>query len=1120
MRNNRAAGLSALIPFMICGWGVAYAQMAESAAAEISPVTAGDKAAPSVPSRVAEHIDETRLVRLAGNTHPATLTGIDKGRVGANKLLERLVLVLKRSPEQEAALAAFNERQYDPKSPNFHHWLHAEEFGKLYGPSDADILQVTNWLEQHGFQIFEVTKGRVSIQFTGTVKQVEETFHLEMHDYLVDGQMHIANDRDPSIPEALFPVITGIASLHDFRPVHFSRPGNYVRRNMKTGEYTILGPEPAEGGRLEPSPSPGGEKASKGGARPEFGYTDPNTEYQREELSPYDVATIYNILPLWNETPPINGKGVKVAIVGRSDIVTSDFNTYRSSFGLPAGTLETLHSGADPGITASQGENTEDTEMVSATAPGATVVLVADVDNATTNALITGITYIVDNEIAPILTMSYGECEANLGSSASSLFSSTFQQAATAGISSFVAGGDSGSAACTSHDQTPPYEDTHGFAVSGMASTQYATAVGGTDLQWPLIEGSEPYTYYWNTTNNPTTGASAKGYMPEMSWNDTCSNPLLLNVYTSYSNVEGLCNAASSALPGLVEMASGGGGASTLYTKPSWQTGVTGIPTGNSRYLPDVAMFGAYGFRSSTGLPGSALLICESQSESNGCDYSDPNYITYQENGGTSAASPLTAGIMALIVQNTGSAQGLANPEFYKLASEENYSACNSNTVAAGNACIFYDTTTGSNAAVCVTGDPDCVTSTSGDQFGILSGYSATTGYDLTTGLGTFNVANLVNAWPTTGAPSPATLTTPEPGSALTGSSATFKWTSISGSEGYWLFLGTTGVGSKNLFDSGQQSATSATFSSLPTDGVKIYARIYTKLSGTLYYNDYTYTAAMLPPVLTSPAPGSTLAGTSATFTWTAVTGGQGYWLFVGTTGIGSNNLYDSHQQSATSASVSGLPTDGGKLYVRVYTQYDGTLVYSDYTYTSYMKPPVLTSPTPGSTLSGANETFTWTAVTGGQGYWLFLGTTGAGSKDLYDSGQQTATSATFSGLPTNGVAIYARVYTRYNGVLVYNDYTYTSYMKPPVLTSPTPGSTLSGASETFTWTAVTGGQGYWLFLGTAGAGSKNLYDSGQQTVTSATFSGLPTNGVTIYARVFTRYNGVLVYNDYTYKAE
>jgi len=744
---------------------------------------------PATLSRVVERVDDTRVVRLAGNTHPMARPEFDKGLLEKGRLLERVMLVLKRSPEQEKALAAFNERQYDPKSPDFHHWLDAEEFGRLYGPSDGDMTAVTSWLQNHGFQIYEVSKGRMWIQFTGSVAQVEEAFHLQMHRYLVGGKEHISNDRDPQIPAALAPVVEGVASLNNFFPRHFSHPGNYVKRDLKTGKYSPVETDTVDKIVLEPSSDEPGSllnrklgKGQLGGIQAEFGYVDAGTGLQREELSPYDVATIYNILPLWNAATPINGKGVKVAIVALSDVQISDFNTYRSSFGLPAGTMTTLHSGADPGFTDSQGENTEDVEMVSATAPGAQVMLVADPDSATTNGLVTAITYIVDNHVAPILTMSYGECELGLGTAGNTLWNQTFQQAATAGISSFVASGDSGSAVCTSQNGTPPYADSFGLQVSGMASTPYATAVGGTDLQWSLTEATHPISTYWNA-NNDAHGASAKGYMPEMTWNDTCTNPLLLNIYTDSShnpfpNVEALCNAAINGAPGLVEMGAGSGGVSKCttpssntpascsggYAKPSWQTGVTGIPADGKRDIPDVAMFAAYGFQQSTGLPGSALLICQaSTSPEKSCDYSNPNFIIYQENGGTSAASPLTAGVMALVIQKVGSAQGLANPVLYQLAAKETYSSCNSNTVAAGNSCIFYDTTTGSNAAVCITGAPNCVTGTAGDQAGVLSGYKATTGYDLTTGLGTFNVTNLVNAWPTAAAPavtlSPTSLT-------------------------------------------------------------------------------------------------------------------------------------------------------------------------------------------------------------------------------------------------------------------------------------------------------------------------------------------------------------------------
>jgi len=276
------------------------------------------------------------------------------------------------------------------------------------------------------------------------------------------------------------------------------------------------------------------------------------------------------------------------------------------------------------------------------------------------------------------------------------------------------------------------------------------------------------------------------------------------------------------------------------------------------------------------------------------------------------------------------------------------------------------------------------------------------------------------------------------------------------------------------------------------------------------------------PATLTSPTPGSTLAGSSVVFTWPAVAAIPIYDLHLSTVGPGDSDLYSSGAVAGPYVTVTGLPTNGATIYARLYSWTASAWHYTDTTYTAAAQ-AVLTTPTPGSLLTGPSVTFDWTAATGSgnQGYWLFLGTTGFGSNNLYDSHQQTATSATFNNLPTNGETIYARVYTRYNGTLVYNDYTYTAWRQPPVMTSPAPGSTLTGASATFTWTAASpGNQGYWLFLGTTGVGSKNLYDSGQQTATSAIFSNLPTNGETIYARVYTRYSGVLVYNDYTYKAQ
>ncbi|HEY9125600.1 MAG TPA: protease pro-enzyme activation domain-containing protein, partial [Acidobacteriaceae bacterium] len=434
--------------------------LALSAAASVATAQTPDSLATApVPSRILEHVDNAHLSRLAGNTHPMARPEFDRGLLQPTQPLNRLMLVLKRSPEQEAALAAFNQRQYDPKSPDYHHWLEPEEFGRLFGPSDADVTAITSWLQNQGFQVNNVSKGRVTVEFSGTVAQLQSAFHLEMHNYLVDGKMHISNDRDPQIPAALAPVVTGIASLNDFRPRHFDHPGNYVKRDLKTGKYSLVEPEPKPAPIAGANAQPGALKINPNAApiaKPDFGYVDGNN-YIREELSPYDVAAIYNILPLWNASTPINGTGVKVAIIGLSDVQASDVATFRSTFGLPAKAFTTAHSGSDPGYTDSQGENTEDVEMVSTTAPGASIVMVADVSNQTTDGLATAIDYVVNNNIAPILTMSYGACELNLGSSGNSFYNQLFQQAATQGVSSFVASGDSGSTVCTGQNGQPPY---------------------------------------------------------------------------------------------------------------------------------------------------------------------------------------------------------------------------------------------------------------------------------------------------------------------------------------------------------------------------------------------------------------------------------------------------------------------------------------------------------------------------------------------------------------------------------------------------------------------------------------------------------------------------------------
>jgi subtilase family serine protease len=692
-------------------------------------------------AQIVRPIDETRLVRLAGNTHPAARPQFDLGLVDPALPMERMLLVLKRSPQQEAALEQFMAGQYNPNSPNFHHWLHAQDFGEKYGPADCDIVQVTGWLQKWGFRVENVNKGRTIVEFSGTAAQVQQAFHTQIHRYQVKGIEHIANDRDPQIPEALAPVVTGVASLHDFFPKPQSVMGKLVKKDRKSGKITPLDATAS---------SHHGH-----GMTPQYTFTN---EYgdTAEDLTPFDFATIYNELPLWNEG--INGAGVPLAISACSDIDLNDDATFRATFGLPSNAPVVIHNGADPGkVNGCFQENTLDVEWSGATAPGATITMVVSGSTKTTFGGELSDSYIVDNEVAPIMSASYGECELDLGSAGNSAMNTIWQQGAAEGISIFESAGDQGSTGCESQDTPAPNAATTGLQVNGSASSPYVTAVGGTDFAWQIA----PAGTYWSSTNN-SDGANALGYIPEIPWNSTCASLYLATYYFSGGpyTPEEVCNdVIGTDYSDLIVIGAGSGGKSACttptgstpascaggYAKPTWQTG-TGVPADGKRDLPDVSLFASAGYPD--GIDGSAYLVCLSSASPEGtCNYTNPDYIIYQEIGGTSASSPAMAGIMALVLQSTGAAQGLANPVLYALAAKETLANCNSNTVANGSSCVFYDTTYGTNEQVCTPGSPNCVTKTSGDEYGIVSGYSTTKGYDLATGLGSVNAANLVNSW-------------------------------------------------------------------------------------------------------------------------------------------------------------------------------------------------------------------------------------------------------------------------------------------------------------------------------------------------------------------------------------
>ncbi len=553
---------------------------------------------------------------LRGNVHPLAVARYDAGAVAPGFPLEHMLLTLLPDAAQQDALNQLLDAQHNPESPYYHQWLTPEQYGERFGISDADAAQVVRWLQDHGMEVEEVTAARRSIVFSGSALQVESAFHTRIHTYQIGNEIHHANATDPEIPAALAQVVGGVVSLHDFHsePMH-----NVVRQTS---------PDFSSGG----------------------------SHY----LAPADFATIYDLAPLYQQA--INGSGQSVAIVARSNIKITDVRQFRTFFGLPANDPQIIVNGADPGIWNSN-EETEadlDVEWSGAVAKNATIKFVVSKSTNSSDGVDLSAQYIVNHNLAPVMSTSFGLCEAYLGSSGNGFLNSLWQQAAAEGITVFVSSGDNGAAGC---DSASASTATHGRGVNGLCSTPYSVCVGGTEFN----DTSNP-SLYWSTFNASGTQASALSYIPEAVWNESG--------------------------PG-AGLWSSGGGASSVYAKPSWQTG-TGVPADGRRDVPDVSL-------SSAGHDG---------------------YLIYQEGGlyvvgGTSAASPSFAGVMALVVQHAAARQGNANTAFYSLASKQR----------AGGASVFHDITQGNNS---VPGQ---------------AGFNATVGYDQATGLGSIDGSVLVNHW-------------------------------------------------------------------------------------------------------------------------------------------------------------------------------------------------------------------------------------------------------------------------------------------------------------------------------------------------------------------------------------
>ena len=704
----------------------------------------------TAPALLSGPIDNGQFVRVPGNVRSAArVTGNDRGAVDGSMQLGHILLQLQRSPEREAALDSYLAELNDSTSPNYHRWLTAAQLGEQFGPAASDIAAVQSWLTSQGFTIDSVARDGMTIDFSGSADQVTTAFHTAIHNFSVAGEAHIANTDDPAIPAALAGVVAGVVSLNDFRPHQLHRNISAAHFDARTGSQTSEGTTTTAAGTL----------------RPNYTYTSGSSTYQA--VVPGDLATIYNLKPLF--AAGYSGQGQTIVVIEDTDVYsTADWTKFRSTFGLSSytgGTFTQEHPGGckDPGVNAADGEAILDAEWSSAAAPSAAIVLASCADTSTTFGGLLALQNLINGSNPPkIVSISYGESEVENGATANLAYSKAYQSAAAEGISVFVSSGDEG-AASTDADEA---KATHGIAVSGFASTPYNVAVGGTDFG-DTYAGSN--TTYWSSTNT-STYASAKSYIPEIPWNDSCASQLIATKsgYSTTYGSSGFCN-SSTGKADYLSTASGSGGpsgcatgtASTSgvvsgsckgYAKPTFQSGLVGNPSDGVRDIPDVSLFAA------NGVWGHYYVYCYSDTKNGGTACSGAP-SSWSGAGGTSFASPIMAAIQSLVNQKTASAWGDPNTTYYNLARAEygssgntSCNATNGNGVSAS--CTFYDVKQGDMDVNC-TGTHSCyrpsgtngVLSTSTSSYG--PAYGTATGWDFATGIGTVNAQNLVNNWGT-----------------------------------------------------------------------------------------------------------------------------------------------------------------------------------------------------------------------------------------------------------------------------------------------------------------------------------------------------------------------------------
>ena len=637
-------------------------------------------------ARITAPIDDASRVTLAGSRPPRALPSDDIGAVPATLQLHGISLVFSLSAAQQSALDALVAAQQNPSSPLYHRWITPDQYAAQFGAAPSDISAAETWLEQQGFSVDSVSRSHTRIFFSGTAAQVAASFGAPLHYYLSPGTAvapaatHFAPSADLSLPAALSSSVLAVGNLSSFHP----RP------------------------RLAVRPAPIANFTSN--------------QTGNHYLTPGDLATIYDIAPAYNSG--YTGSNQAIAVVGQSLVSLADITNFQNAVGIAAKTpILTLVPGSGSSQINADGDEAEsdlDLEYASTIAKGAQVYFVYTGNNSN-YGVFSALEYAIDQDLAPVISTSYGDCEPSLGQSAYNQYNAYLQQAAAQGQTVVAAAGDNGSTDC--YGQFSSAASNEQLAVDYPASSQYVTAMGGTEF--PSADVASGNNTYFDAESTSDIISSARSYIPEMVWNDDAA-------------------AAANSCPGTKAnpcqpISAGGGGVSIFTAQPSWQSGTVGgvaISTaGGKRMVPDIAL---------TASPFDApFAFCTSDKtfwstgQTSSCtdglrDSSASGVLTV--GGGTSFEAPTFAALVAIINQKIGSTgQGVVNSTLYSLAASPVY------------ATAFHDITSGGNQ--CASGSSYCSSPGTTD-------YAASTGYDEASGLGSLDFYNLLSAWPSSTAPS------------------------------------------------------------------------------------------------------------------------------------------------------------------------------------------------------------------------------------------------------------------------------------------------------------------------------------------------------------------------------